>query len=209
MRSGGWMEVKTIVVIGAGPTGCDIAYAAVLGGYVTVLEDLCPEALEKAVAYIRQLLDRRFMLGEAESGIRGPDRALLSTASEVQEAIRDADLIIEAVAEEMEMKLELFTIFDKFAKPGAIFASASSLSVTEMSDLVVHRERCIGLRFSTPALRPLRLELVRTPFTSEETVAACREVARRLGREVVAIKGQQQLKEVTNDARDSLQTKAG
>jgi len=107
----------------------------------------------------------------------------------VQDAIRDADLIIEAVPEEMEMKLELFTIFDKFAKPNAIFASnTSSLSITDMSDVTVCRDRCIGMHFFNPVPKMKLLELVKTPFTSEETLATCREVGRRMGKEVVVVK---------------------
>ena len=89
----------------------------------------------------------------------------------------------------MEMKVELFAIFDKFAKPGAIFASnTSSLSITEMSDVTVARDRCVGLHFFNPVPKMKLIELVRAPLTSDDTVAACREVARRMGKEVVVVK---------------------
>jgi 3-hydroxyacyl-CoA dehydrogenase len=202
------MLVKNIAVIGAGPAGRDIACAAVLGGYFTVLEDLSRELLERAVVCIRQWLDRRVVLEGSESGVRREAEPLLSTSSSVEDAIRDADLIIEAAPEEMEMKLELFTVFDKFAKPGAIFASASALPITDMSDMVVHRERCIGLHFSAPALVPRHLELVRTPFTSEETVAACREVARRMGRAAILLQDGQPSRDGLSDAHHLHQKKA-
>jgi len=201
------MDVKTIAVIGAGPTGRDIACAAVLAGYHIVLEDLSREALEKAVTWIRQSVNSRVTLGRVESDPRDKAELLLSTSSSVEDAIRDADLIVEAVPDEMEMKLELFTIFDKFAKPGAIFASASSLSITEMSDMVVHRERCIGLRLPAPATAA-QIQLVRTPFTSEETVEACRAVARRLGRDVVVLKDEHQPLDVMSAALRSPQRNA-
>ena len=114
--------------------------------------------------------------------------SLISTASNVEDAIRDADLIIEAVPEELEMKLELFTIFDKFAKTGAIFASnTSSLSITDFTDVTVSRDRCVGMHFFNPVPKMKLIELVRTPQTSDETVATCREVARRMGKEVVNV----------------------
>lgn len=182
------MQVRTIAVIGAGPTGRVIALDALLAGYHVVLEDISRDALEKALAWIRQSLGGRETPGKVGAGDRDGEDVLLSSSSSVEDAIRDADLIIEAVPEEMEMKLELFTIFDKFAKPGAIFASASSLPTTDMSDMVVHRERCIGLRFSAPRPAQPQVELVRTPLTSDETVAACREVALRMGREIVVMK---------------------
>jgi 3-hydroxybutyryl-CoA dehydrogenase len=183
------MEIKTIAVIGAGTMGRGIAYAALFGGYRTVLEDISPEMLHKASAWIRESFDEGVKRGKVDAAVRDRALPLLSTASKVEDAIRDAELIIEAVPEEMEMKLELFTIFDKFAKPGAIFASnTSSLSITDMSDVTVHRERCVGLHFFNPVPKMKLIELVKTPFTSEETVAACREVAQRMGKEVVVIK---------------------
>jgi 3-hydroxybutyryl-CoA dehydrogenase len=183
------MSVKTIAVIGAGTMGRGIAYAAAYGGYTTVLEDISREMLEKGVAWIATALDEGVARGKVDAAVRDKAVGLISTSSKVEDAIRDADLIIEAVPEEMEMKLELFTIFDKFAKPGAIFASnTSSLSITEMSDVTVHRERCVGLHFFNPVPKMKLIELVRTPFTSDETVAACKEVGQRMGKEIVVIK---------------------
>ena len=86
------------------------------------------------------------------------------------------------------MKLELFTIFDKFAKTGAIFASnTSSLSITDFTDVTVSRDRCVGMHFFNPVPKMKLIELVRTPHTSDETVATCREVAARMGKEVVIV----------------------
>ena len=183
------MSVQTIAVIGAGTMGRGIAYAAAYGGYTTMLEDISREMLEKGVAWIAAALDEGVARGKVDAAVRDKAIGLISTSSKVEDAIREADLIIEAVPEEMEMKLELFTIFDKFAKPGAIFASnTSSLSITEMSDVTVHRERCVGLHFFNPVPKMKLIELVRTPFTSDETVAACREVGQRMGKEIVVIR---------------------
>jgi 3-hydroxybutyryl-CoA dehydrogenase len=86
------------------------------------------------------------------------------------------------------MKMELFTIFDKFAKPQAIFASnTSSLSISDMSDLTVSRERCIGMHFFNPVPKMKLIELVKTPLTSQSTVDICTEVGRRMGKEVVLV----------------------
>ncbi len=182
------MDVKTIAVIGAGTMGRGIAYAAALGGYNTVLEDVSRHVLEQAVAWIRQAFEEGVARGKVEAGVRDKALSLITTAGNVEEAIRDAELIIEAVPEELEMKLELFTIFDKFAKAGAIFASnTSSLSITDFTDIVVSRERCIGMHFFNPVPKVKLIELARTPFTSHQTVAICREVARSMGKEVVVV----------------------
>jgi 3-hydroxybutyryl-CoA dehydrogenase len=182
------MDVKTIAVIGAGTMGRGIAYAVAVGGYKTVLEDISPRALEQAEAWIRQSFEEGVARYGLEAGVRVEALSLISAATDVKDAIREAELIIETVPDELEMKLELFTIFDKFGKTGAVFAStAASLSISDFTDIVVFRERCIGMHFFDTAPKMKRIELVRTPYTSEETVATCREVARRMGKEVAVV----------------------
>lgn len=89
----------------------------------------------------------------------------------------------------MELKLEIFTLFDKFAKPGAILASnTSSLSVTELAAITSRAEDCIGMHFFNPVPKMKLLEIVRALDTSEATVAACTEVGRRMGKEVVVVR---------------------
>jgi 3-hydroxybutyryl-CoA dehydrogenase len=183
------MDVKTIAVIGAGTMGRGIAYASAFGGYRTVLEEVSQRVLEQAVAWIRHALEEGVMRGKVEASARDRALSLISTAGTAEEAICEAELIIEAAPEELEMKLELFTIFDKFAKAGAIFASnTSSLSITDFTDVTVSRDRCIGMHFFNPVPKMKLVELVKTPHTSEETVATCRHVATRMGKEVVIVK---------------------
>jgi 3-hydroxybutyryl-CoA dehydrogenase len=182
------MEVRTIAIIGAETRGRRIACAAAEAGYRTILEDVSPERLEQSVAWIKQALDKGVLRGDIDASIRDGALPLISTARSVEEAIRDADLIIEAVPDEMELKLELFTIFDKFARPGAILASCSaSLSIVEMTDVTVSQDRCIGMRFHDPVSGGKLIELVKTPLTSDETLAICSEVARRMRKEVLVV----------------------
>ena len=182
------MQIKTIAIIGAGTMGRGIAYASALGGYTTVLEDVSDSMLAKATAWIRESLDEGVQRGNLDAAARDAALARITTSQVVDEAIRDAELIIEAVPEELEMKLELFTIFDKFAKPNAIFASnTSSLSISDFSDIVLHRERCIGMRFFNPVPEMKLIEIIRTPYTSDETVTACVAVATRMGKETVVV----------------------
>jgi 3-hydroxybutyryl-CoA dehydrogenase len=167
--------IQTIAVIGAGDLGREIALASLLAGCRTILEDVSDSRLRQAVDWIGNL--------SAEA------RSRLRTASKIEEAVREADLIIEAVAEEMEMKIEMFTIFDKFAKPDAIFASSSpSISIAELAAVTFCPERCIGMRFVSVPWKNT-LDLVYAPQTSEETVARCREVGRRMGKEIMVAKG--------------------
>jgi len=182
------MEVKTIAVIGAGTMGRGIAYAAALGGYQTVLEDVNDSVLAKALSWIRESFEEGVKRGKVDSVARDAALSRISTSLVVNEAIRDADLIIEAVPEELEMKLELFTIFDKFAKPNAIFASnTSSLSISDFTDIVIARDRCIGMHFFNPVPKMRLVEIVRTPHTSDVTTDTCVAVAHRMHKETVII----------------------
>jgi 3-hydroxybutyryl-CoA dehydrogenase len=183
------MEVKTIGVIGAGTMGRGISYAAAYGGYRTILEDVSPEMLEQGVAYIRDALEEGVTRGKVTAEQQKVALANLTTSRSVEDVCRETDLLIEAVPEEMEVKLDIFTIFDKFARPGAILASnTSSLSITELAAITFRAENCIGMHFFNPVPKMKLLEIVRALETSEATVQACAEVGHRMGKEVVVIR---------------------
>ena len=183
------MEVKTIGVVGAGTMGRGIAYAAALAGYRTVLEDVSSAMLEQGIAYIERTLEEGAARGKVtpEQGKRALES--LSAARSVEDVCREADLLIEAVPEEMEVKLEIFTLFDKFAKPDSILASnTSSLSISEMAAITFRPEKCIGMHFFNPVPKMKLLEIVRALETSQPTIDACIEVGRRMGKEVVIVR---------------------
>ncbi len=183
------MDVKTIAVIGAGTMGRGIAYVAVFGGYRTILEDISEAVLEQGLAYIRQALEDGVARGKLTPQHAKQALGNLRTARAVEDACREADLVIEAVPEEMELKLEIFTLLDKFAKPGAIFASnTSSLSVTEMAAITFRPEKCVGMHFFNPVPKMKLLEIVRALETSEDTLATCGEVGHRMGKEIVIVR---------------------
>jgi 3-hydroxybutyryl-CoA dehydrogenase len=182
------MDVKSVAVIGAGPIGRGIAYAAARAGYKTILEDVSQTRLEQAVVWIQETFDQAVAQGKLRAIARDAALQGLSTTNTVEDAIREADLIIETLPEEMEMKIEMFTIFDKFAKPNAIFASSTtSLSITEVAEVTFCADRCIGMRFADPVREASLLELVKGQETLEETIAICAEVGRRMGKEVVIV----------------------
>jgi len=186
------MQIKTIAIVGAAEMGRSIAYSSVLAGYRTILEDISPSTLEQGIAWIAQSLGDEVTRGKTSAASRVAVLANLVTANSAEDASREADLIIETVSDEMEMKIELFTIFDKFAKPGAIFASTtSSLSITEMAAITFCPERCIGMRFITEAHTAGRLDLVKGRETSDDTIASCREVGRLMGKEVSVLRDEQ------------------
>jgi len=182
-------EVKTIAVIGAGIMGRGIAQVAALGGYRTVLEDLLPAALRKAEGEIRTNLDQAVELKKVSAEEANAAFVRLEYASSVEEAAREADLAIECVPEEMESKVEIFTLLDKICRPGTILASnTSSLSITEIASVTYRAKKCLGMHFFNPVHKMKLLEVVRALETDDETIASATDVGRRMGKEVVVIR---------------------
>ena len=182
-------EIQTIAVIGAGALGRGIAYASAVAGYGTILEDILPGSLRTAAAEIRYQLVQAAELGaitkeEAEKAFKRLDYAFT-----VEDAARQADLVIESVPEEMESKLEIFTLLDRVCKPATILASnTKTLSISEFASVTYRANKIIGMRFVYPVDEMQQLEIVRAQETDDETLAACTEVGRRMGKEVLVVK---------------------
>src|SRR2546430_3462190 len=169
--------------------GRGIAHAAALGGYRTILEDLLPNALRRAESEIRANLDKAVELGKANSKDADAAFARVEYAGSVEEAAREADLVIEAVPEEMESKIEIFILLDKICRPGTVLASnTSSLSITEIASVTYRAKKCLGMHFFNPVHKMKLLEIVRALETDDETIAAAVNVGRRMSKDVVVIK---------------------
>ncbi len=182
-------QIQTIAVIGAGIMGRGIAHSAALGGYRTILEDLLPGTLRKAETEIRANLDKAVELNKVTAADADAAFKRLEYASSVEEAARQADLVIEAVPEEMESKIEIFTLLDKICRPATILASnTSSLSVTEIASVTYRAKKCVGMHFFNPVHKMKLLEVVRALETDEDTIATAMEVGKRMGKEVVVIR---------------------
>jgi len=182
-------EVRTVAVIGAGIMGRGIAHAAALGGYRTILEDLLPNALRKAETEIRANLDQAVELGKVNASAADAAFSRIEYAGSVDQAARDADLVIEAVPEEMESKIEIFTMLDKICRPSTILASnTSSLSVTEIASVTYRAKKCVGMHFFNPVHKMKLLEIVRALETDDDTLAAVVEVGRRMRKEAIVVK---------------------
>jgi 3-hydroxybutyryl-CoA dehydrogenase len=182
-------EIRTVSVIGAGIMGRGIAHVAALGGYRTILEDILPASLRKAESEIRGNLDKAVELGKVQKAEADAAFGRIEFAGSVEDAARAADLVIEAVPEELESKIEIFTLLDKICAPNTIIASnTSSLSITEIASVTYRAKKCVGMHFFNPVHKMKLLEVVRALETDEETVQAAAEVGRRMGKEVVVIK---------------------
>ncbi len=182
-------DISTISVIGAGIMGRGIAHAAALGGYKTILEDILPASLRRAETEIRSNLDKAVELGKVRSSDADAAFKRIEFASSIEEAARAADLVIEAVPEELESKIEIFTLLDKICAPRTILASnTSGLSITEIASVTYRAPKCVGMHFFNPVHKMKLLEVVRALETDTETLEAALAVGKRMGKEVVVVK---------------------
>jgi 3-hydroxyacyl-CoA dehydrogenase len=176
---------RTIAVIGAGVTGRSIAKALAVAGYRTILEDLLPNALRKAETEIRAKLQEAVTAGNVTAADATTALSCLEYADSIEQAARAADLVIEAVPEELESKIEIFTMLDKICRPSTILVSTtSSLSVTEIASVTYRGKRCAGIRFGNRAQASKTVEVVSTTETDDDTLATVTEIVRRMGKEV-------------------------
>jgi 3-hydroxybutyryl-CoA dehydrogenase len=181
-------EIRTIAVIGAGAVGRGIAFAAALGGYRTILEDILPSSLRSAAAELREHLARAADLGTVSKPEALAAFNRLEYAATVEHAAREADLVIEAVPDELESKVEIFTLLDKICRPQTILVSnTTSLSVTEIASVTYRATKIAGMRFAEPVFTGKNLQIVRARLTDDETITVCTEVGKRMGKQVKVI----------------------
>ena len=183
------MSIQTIAVLGAGLMGRGIAYVSALGGYRTILQDTSDAQLEKAVNDIGAILEKGVATGKVKDEDAVAARKRLGTANSLEDAAKHADLVIEAVPEKIDLKIEIFAALDKLAPKHAILASnTSSLSITEMAAATTRAPQVVGLHFFNPVHRMKLLEIVRALETSDATLAACEAVGAKMGKECVTVR---------------------
>ena len=183
------MSIQNVAVLGAGLMGRGIAYVSALGGYRTILQDTSDKALEQATTEIAALLEKGVATGKVSLEDAAAAHKHLTACHRFEDAARGADLVIEAVPEDMAVKVELFGALDKIAPAHAILASnTSSLSITEMAAATQRPARVVGMHFFNPVHRMRLLEVVRGLETGEETLGAACEVGVRMGKECVVVR---------------------
>jgi len=182
-------NVHTIAVIGAGIMGRGIAYVSALGGYKTILQDESADALAKGLSEIQATFEKGVATGKVESEAATSAIKRLATARGIEDAALDADLVIEAVPERMELKVEIFATLDRIARPNAILASnTSSLSITEMAAATRRAPQVVGMHFFNPVHRMKLLEVVRALETNDATIATACSVGEWMGKECVVVR---------------------
>ena len=182
------MEVERVAVIGAGTMGRGIAHAAALGGFRVTLQDVDSGVLEGALEGIQKEMQKAVERDRIDEGEMRGGLERISPTESLEEAVKEADLVIEAVPEEMELKLEIFGRLDELCPERAVLATnTSTMSPTEIAAATSRPERCIAMHFFNPAHKMKLVELVRGLETADETVEAARDVAERMGKETVEV----------------------
>jgi 3-hydroxybutyryl-CoA dehydrogenase len=177
-----------VAVIGAGTMGRGIVHAAALGGFRVTLQDVDSGVLEGALEGIQKEMQKAVERDRIDEGEMRGGLERISPTESLEEAVKEADLVIEAVPEEMELKLEIFGRLDKLCPERAVLATnTSTMSPTEIAAATSRPERCIAMHFFNPAHKMKLVELVRGLETADETVEAARDAAERMGKETVEV----------------------
>jgi len=184
------MEVKKIAVLGAGLMGHGIAQvAAQVAKYEVSLRDVKQEFLDNGLKMINDSLQRFLKKGTISEKEVNETLSRIHPTLDMKKAVADADLIIEAVPENLEIKKPTLAEADKLAKKDAIIASnTSSISITELASAIKRPENFCGMHFFNPPQLMQLIEIVRGGKTSDETINTIVEVTKKMGKEPVVVK---------------------
>lgn len=182
-------DIRKVAVIGAGVMGRGIAQVFAQAGYQVYLCDIKMEILKNAVSTIEKYILRAVDKGKISREEAESILSRIRTTTDVKEAVKDADFIVEAVFEDINVKKNVFKDLDAHSPPYAILASnTSSLSITEISMATKRPEKVIGMHFFNPAPIMKLVEIVRGARTSDETFQITFELAKRLDKTPVEVK---------------------
>jgi 3-hydroxybutyryl-CoA dehydrogenase len=185
-----FVDVKKLCILGIGNIGYQIAQLTAQHGYKVTLRDLEEKILQDGSQKIRDGL-RRFFVDKGKLTQEEADAAFtrISFTTDLKEAAKDADLVIESVPENMKLKQQVFKELDEICPPRTILTSNSSaLAVTEISALAKRKDKVAGLHFSNPPSVLNLLEIRRCLNTSDETINTLKDVGAKLDQEMIVVK---------------------
>ncbi|KAA3629121.1 MAG: 3-hydroxybutyryl-CoA dehydrogenase [Proteobacteria bacterium] len=182
------MNIKTIGVVGAGTMGSGIAQAAAMSGYSVVMQDIADAQLERGVGGIRKSLSKLVEKERIDQAAMEKAVAAVTATTDIG-ALSDADVVIEAAVEKMDLKIELFGRLNGICKTDAIIASnTSSLSLTRLAAASGRPEKVVGLHFFNPVPLMKLVEVIRALQTSDDTYDTASALTRELGKTPVSVK---------------------
>jgi 3-hydroxybutyryl-CoA dehydrogenase len=181
------MEIKKIMVIGAGQMGGGIAQVAALAGLQVVLNDIDAAFIDKRVAFIDKTLTRNVEKGRITEDEKQAALARLIPSTNLQDAA-DVDFVVEAAIENMAIKEQIFRKLDEIARPGVILATnTSSLPITEIAAVTSRPESVIGMHFMNPVPVMTLVEIIRGIATSDEVYQTVEALAKAMGKTPVEV----------------------
>jgi 3-hydroxybutyryl-CoA dehydrogenase len=183
------MEITKVTVLGAGTMGHGIAHAAIAGGYATRMFDVSQAAVDKGRGAIEQVVRKGVELGKLSAADADAMLGRLSATASLADALQDADLVIEAAPEKIDLKLALFAQIEALAPPAAIIGSnTSALSVTELAGSLKNPGRVAGMHFFNPVHKMKLVEIVQALESTPATLDVVEQVSRRMGKETVLVR---------------------
>lgn len=183
------MAIQKVCVLGAGIMGAGIAQVTAQAGFTVVLRDIEDRFVEKGMATITQNLDRAVAKGKMEKAAAAEILGRVKGMTDLAAAVKDADLVIEAIIEVMDLKKSVFKELDQLCKPEAILASnTSGLSITEMASATGRPDKVIGMHFFNPVPVMKLVELIKGFATSDASLAALREFSEKIGKTPIEVK---------------------
>ena len=180
--------MQTITVVGSGVMGKGIAYTSAVSGFKVFLNDISEEILGKAKDDIYRLLEGSRQKGFITEEQYAASKENLVFETDLEQAAKDADLVIEAVLEKIELKIDIFKRLDKTCRPDTILATnTSTMSPTEIGAQTSRPDKVIAMHFFNPVHKMKLIELIRGLETSDETVQIVKEISERLKKETVEV----------------------
>lgn len=182
------LSIQKIAVIGAGTMGRGIAYSAAAAGLSVILHDVSEASLEKSKSYLKTQFDRSVSKELLSKELADERLREINYTTELFEAARDRDLVIEAVLELMELKTSIFKQLDEYAPDHAILATnTSTMSPTEIAAQTKRPDQCLALHFFNPVPKMKLIEVICGLETSEETISQAIGFGESIGKECVRI----------------------
>ena len=182
-------DVKKIAMIGAGDMGHGIAACCLIGGYSVVLRDIEQKFVDRGMAGIKASFDKFKAKGKMSPEAYDSALARLIPMVDIREAVKDADFIIEAVPENLELKRSVFADLDKYAPKHAILASnTSNMSITQIAAATGRPEKVIGYHFFNPAVLMRLVEVIKGAGSSDESIRIAYDIAKKINKVPVVVK---------------------
>lgn len=183
------MEIRKVCVLGAGIMGAGIAQALAEAGYSVSLRDIEDRFVQSGLDGIKKNLDRAVSKGKMDRNTADAVIQRIKGTVDLKQAAADADLVIEAVIENMDVKKTVFRELDELCPPQTIFASnTSGLSITEMASVTRRPQKVIGMHFFNPVPVMKLVELIRGFLTDDETFESAKAVVEAVGKIPVEVK---------------------